>query len=88
MVEFVNEPVDVEIRVRSNGTGRPLAFVWRGRRYEVESWGREAHEEREGRAVRCHLVQTAGAGTWELCRDAETGVWTLTRRWPPERRLA
>ncbi len=88
MVEFVDEAVDVELRARSDGTARPLAFVWRGRRYEIESWGREGPEERQGRPVYCHLVQTAGAGTWELCRDAQVGRWFLNRRWPQERGVA
>jgi hypothetical protein len=81
MVEFVDEPVSVEVRLRRDGTARPLAFVWRGRRFQIESWGREGIETREGKAVRCHLVQTTGLETWELCQNTETGQWTLVRHW-------
>ncbi len=81
MVEFVNEPVTVEVRLRRDGTARPLAFEWRGRRFQIESWGRQSTETREGMAVRCHLVQTAGLETWELCQNKETSQWILTRHW-------
>jgi PncC family amidohydrolase len=32
---WVNEPVRVEARPRPDGTERPLAFLWRGGRYEI-----------------------------------------------------
>jgi hypothetical protein len=81
MVEFVKEPVSVEVQVRRDGTARPVAFAWRGHRYEIESWGRESRETSDGRTLHCHLVQTAGFETWELCQDAEDARWTLVRRW-------
>ena len=81
MVEFVNEPVSVEVRLRRNGKPRLLAFVWRGQRFQVESWGRETTTTRDGRAVYCCLIQTASLGTWELCQDTETMQWTLVRHW-------
>jgi PncC family amidohydrolase len=81
MVEFVNEPVSVEVQVRGDGRPRPLAFVWRGRRFQVESWGRESIETRDDRAAFCCLIQTASLETWELCQDTETAQWTLVRRW-------
>lgn len=81
MIEFINEPVIVEGQVRPDQTMRPLAFVWRGRRYAVLSWGREDTKTQEGRTVSCHLVRTAGFETWELCQDAETAQWTLARHW-------
>jgi hypothetical protein len=82
MMEFINEPVNVEVYARPEGKVRPLAFRWQDRRYEIESWGREANRMHEGREIRCYLVQTSGPETWELCRDLETGQWTLSRRWP------
>lgn len=81
MLEFIDENVGVEVRLRVDGTVLPLAFTWRGRHHRIESWGREEDELRDGCAVRCYLVQTAGPETWELCHDAGTGLWTLTRRW-------
>jgi hypothetical protein len=81
-MEFINETVSVEVYARPEGGVRPLAFRWGERRYEIQSWGREATRTVSGRDMRCHLVQTAGPETWELCRDLETGQWILSRRWP------
>jgi hypothetical protein len=81
MVEFIAEAVDVEIQVRSDGTVRPIGFSWGGRRYRIESWGRESVEERDGRSLHCYLVQTRGGDTWELGRDTETAQWLLMRHW-------
>ncbi|MFC2030222.1 hypothetical protein ACFLWA_05780 [Chloroflexota bacterium] len=81
MLELINDRVSVEVRTRRDGRAIPMAFVWQGARFRVESWGRESGETEEGRAVRCHLVQTAGGDSWELCQDVETAQWTLTRHW-------
>lgn len=81
MVEFLNEPVGVEAQARADGAVRPVAFVWAGRRYAIEAWGRERTETRDGATVHCYLVQTAGPETWELCRDVETALWRMGRRW-------
>ncbi len=86
MVEFVHEPVSVEVKRRPDGTVRPLAFTWQGRRLVVESWGREETKAHDGRAVHCYLVQTPGPETWELCRDVKTAQWTLARHWAPRHR--
>lgn len=80
-MEFINEPVDVEVQVQRDGTVRPLAFAWRGRRYPIESWGRESARAQQGCDLHCYLVQTAGMESWELCRDKNTAQWTLARRW-------
>lgn len=87
MLEFIKEPVSVEARMRPDGTERPLAFVWRGQRYEIVSWGRESGETQEGHDVRCYLVQTAGPQTWELCLDRKMSQWILNRRWPGKPRV-
>ena len=87
MFELVNELVNAEVQVRRDGTARPLAFAWRGRRYEVTSWGREGTVTREGRTVHCYLVQTAGFESWELCQEVETTQWTLARRWARKYRV-
>ena len=81
MIEFINEPVSVEVQRHPDGTVRPLGFVWRGRLYRIVTWGRERTEERTEGSERCYLVQTAGLETWELCHAAETAQWTLTRHW-------
>ena len=88
MVEFLNEPVSVEVQLRRDGSARPMAFVWHGRRLEIVSWGREGTEEREGRTVHCYLVQTAGLESWELCQDTETAGWMVARHWAPKYRIA
>jgi len=81
MVEYIDEPVAVEVQLRPDGTVRLLAFGWRGRRFQVQSWGRESEETRAEGAVHCYLVQTAGPQTWELCQEIETAHWVLVRRW-------
>jgi hypothetical protein len=82
MLEFINEPVSVEVRPRQDGSLMPYAFVWRGRRLQVESWGRESNETLDdGRAVQTYLVQTSGQETWQLCLDAGAARWTLARHW-------
>lgn len=79
--QLVDKPVTVETRPGRGGKVRPVAFVWRSRRYAVESWGRERAVTVEGRSRRCYLVQTAGAETWELCQEIETAQWHLMRHW-------
>ena len=81
MVEFINESVGVDVQTRPDGGATPLGFVWRSRHYQIESWGRQAVEAKDGHTWRCHLVQTAGGHTWELCQDTETAQWRLTRHW-------
>lgn len=87
MLKYVNEPLNVEGHRTAEGTFRPLAFTWQGRRYSIESWGRESTKENGGTTVRCYLVQTAGGETWELCQDKETAQWTLTRHWAVRSRI-
>ena len=81
VVEFIDEPVSVQVEFRSDKTVRPVAFVWRERQFQIEAWGRESTKDLEGQPVHCHLVQTGGAETWELCQDRKTAQWTLVRHW-------
>jgi hypothetical protein len=87
VIEFINEPVSVELQRRQDETGRPMAFVWRGQRFQVESWGRESTKRQADQTMHCYLVQTAGSETWELCRDAKTAQWMLTRHWTRQYRV-
>ena len=87
MIEFINEPVGVETQTRRDGTLRPLAFVWQGRRFPIESWGRESSQTQAGRSYRSYLVQTAGPESWELRLDTETAQWTLVRHWASRTRI-
>jgi len=80
-IEFVREPVGVDIHLRRDGTAIPLGFVWRSRHYRIESWGRESVSAGDDHTWHCYLVQTAGGETWELCRDKETAQWHLLRHW-------
>jgi nicotinamide-nucleotide amidase len=80
-VEFLNEPVGVDLHLRRDGTAIPLGFAWRSRHFRIESWGRESVEDRDGHTWHCYLVQTAGLETWELCQDTETAQWHLVRHW-------
>ena len=86
MAEFVNETVSVETRLGKDGKPIPVAFAWRGRRFEIAAWGRQSTAQRDGRHCCCYLVQTAEMESWELCQDLEAGGWTLARRWPRELR--
>lgn len=86
MVKFVNESVGVDSQVRPDGTTVPLGFKWHGHHYRVESWGRHSIVTREDRSLHCHLVQTEGGDTWELCQDTETAQWSLTRHWAARHR--
>jgi hypothetical protein len=81
MIEFIHEAVNVEAQLAGDGTLRPQAFTWQGRRYPIETWGRQESREEEGRTLRCYLVQTASSQTWELCHDEKRAQWTLTRHW-------
>lgn len=79
--EFVDEPVVVQSDIRSQDQGRPAAFTWRGRPYEIVDWGREWDEEIAGVTWRCYLVRTAVPDTFELRRNGTTGQWVLARAW-------
>jgi hypothetical protein len=81
LLEFINQPVNVEVRVQSDGSIQPLAFLYHGRRFQIENWGRDTEETLAGRDLHCYLVQSPGPETWELCQDKKTAQWTLRRHW-------
>ncbi|MGD8813828.1 MAG: DUF6504 family protein [Anaerolineales bacterium] len=71
----MNEMIEVETRLRSDGTLQPKAFVWRGRRYAITSLGRRwSHEGIE------HMLVMAPEGKpFELAYDPAKGTWRLLR---------
>jgi hypothetical protein len=73
-MRFVNEPVTVEVRIGAEGTPKPLAFAWEGRRYEVADWGRTWIED----GVRCFLVMTPTQEIFEI-HYLPDGRWMLAR---------
>lgn len=87
MVRYFHEPIQVESRLRPDGTLLPLAFRWQGRHHVIESWGRERVETQDGQTARCFLVQTPGPETWELCYHEKTAQWVLTRHWAAQHRM-
>ncbi len=87
MVRYFHEPIQVETRLRPDGTLLPLAFQWQGRHLAIESWGRECVETQGEQTARCFLVQTPGPETWELCYHEKTAQWLLTRHWAAQYRM-
>jgi hypothetical protein len=87
MIHYLDEPIPVEARLRSDGTPWPLAFFWQDRRYVIESWGRERIETDDGQAIHRFLVQTPGPETWELAYHKKTAQWVLTRHWAAHYRI-
>lgn len=68
--------LQVEQRVELDSEPRPLAFVWKGTRWEINSVGRtwEANGERH------YLVMVHGDRVFELASSDETGSWRLVRQ--------
>lgn len=77
----VNEVVQVEARMGPAGGVVVKAFDWRGRRHHVASHGRRWEERRDGRLIRCFLVQTAELNSFELRWDPVGDDWTLHQAW-------
>lgn len=72
----------VQARFDTSGQLQPVAFVWRHRTRYVTSLGRIWQtEDDEGRSIRCFLVQTASADTFELQLNLSSLRWQLTRAW-------
>ncbi len=87
MVEWVNTAVPVEVQILADGTARPIAFFWEQRRFSIVAWGRTRHGVPNGEEVDCHLVQTDGPETWELCYHKKTAQWTMVRHWAGRSRI-
>lgn len=78
---FVNEEINVLVRVMNNGSIRPTSFLWRDKNRYVSDVGRQWEERVDGRAVRCFLIQTVDNNTYEICWDPAGDRWVLYRAW-------
>ena len=79
--ESLNDPVDV-LTVFADGKVRPLRFRWQGRVIRVRKVSGE-WTRREGQALlRYYAVESAPAGSYELCFDPRGPGWILSRAWP------
>ena len=78
---FVDEAVDVLVRVLGDGSVRPTSFLWRNRTRYVSETGRTWEERVDGRTVRVYLVQTVDGNTYELRYDPAEDRWTIHRAW-------
>jgi hypothetical protein len=76
-VWFGNEVVTVEAHLLPNGKVQPIAFTWRGRRWQVSGLGRQ-WDDADGRHV---LVTTPDQSRFELCLASDQGSWQLLRAW-------
>ncbi len=71
----MNEPIEVEAQFDRDGTPRPTAFFWRGRRYVIMSLGRRW--EHEGAQ---HMLVMAPVGqVYELAYLQSESAWRLLR---------
>lgn len=71
----MNDPVAVEARAEEGGALRPLAFLWRQRRYPITALGRQWEQDDE----RHFLVMTTDDQVYELVYLAREGAWRLRR---------
>jgi hypothetical protein len=77
MVVEINETISVGA-VFSRGRIKPVWFVWKGRQVQIRestfTW-----RTREGSAVILHFSVTDGQGLYEICYNAESFNWRLTK---------
>lgn len=88
MSKRYDDPIEVEVKAES--TGEPLAFRWRGRRYGVDRLLKYYREVADGwdaqrmRKLECFCVEAEG-GTYELRHEHSPGHkndnWKLFRVW-------
>ena len=75
------QPVTVELPAGGGRDALPVAFWWRGRRYDLAGYGRRWQAGETGEPWQCHLAQTRTGDTVELRRHQHTGEWQLARAW-------
>ncbi len=71
----MNEPIEVEARFDRDGTPRPTAFSWRGRRYVITSFGRRW----EHKGAQHMLVMAPEGEVYELAYLWGESPWRLLR---------
>ena len=79
-------PIAVEARFNPDGSLQPLAFEYKGRRYQPLSHGRQW--EQDGR--KHFLVMTPGREVFEICYLPSQAQWRLVRLprdFSPDRRI-
>jgi hypothetical protein len=68
--------LQVEQHVDADSESRPLAFIWQGTRWIVNSVGRTW----ESKGEQHYLVMVQGDRVFELARSHTTGSWRMVRR--------
>jgi hypothetical protein len=71
----MNEPIEVEAQFDRDGTPRPIAFFWRGRRYLITSLGRRWEHE----GAQHVLVMAPEGQVYELAYQQSESAWRLLR---------
>lgn len=78
---LVNEPVDTLVRLLPTGEVWPTSFLWRDKTRYVDNVGRQWEERVGGQALRCFLLQTVDANTFELRWEPGANTWIIHRAW-------
>jgi hypothetical protein len=69
-------PIAVEARFETDGSLRPLAFVWEDEIIRISAYGRRWEQDDEDH----FLVMTADERVYELAYLQSEGLWHLCRR--------
>ena len=69
-------PIAVEARFETDGSLRPLAFVWEGESIRIASYGRQWEQDGEDH----FLVMSANEQVYELVYLQSEGIWQLYQR--------
>jgi hypothetical protein len=80
-MEFINQPVLVEMRFLPDGQVQPRAFRWRNQVHPIVDVGRQWQEQADETTWHCYLVRTVDGSTFELRLDEAGARWLLARAW-------
>lgn len=78
---FVNEEIDVLVRVMPSGSIQPTSFLWRNKNRYVSTIGRSWEERVDGKFLRCYLIQAVDNSSYELRWDPTGDSWIVYRAW-------